>query len=126
VRLAEFRRGTHPARADDEENLRENQIAQSQRLFERGALLFNIAFCAIEFANHAPNCRACASLAHRKLAGGAPALQLRNNLILVRLLRWRLFVAKFAMPDFAAGVRNVSSGSQCRCGDKNYGNDEWC
>jgi hypothetical protein len=42
-------------------------------------LLFNAAFFALEFADHAPNCRACVWLAHRKLAVGAPALQLRND-----------------------------------------------
>ena len=75
MRLSEFRGSADPARADDKQNLRQNEIAQSQRLFEGGALLFNVAFCAIESRAHAPNCRACASLAHRKLAGGAPALQ---------------------------------------------------
>src|SRR5689334_12859742 len=30
------------------------------------------------------------------------------------------------MPDFAAGVRNVTTGSQGCCGEKNYGNGEWC
>ena len=69
MRLAEFCCGADPARANDEQNLRQNEIAQSQRLFEGDALLFNVAFCAIEFADHAPNCRASASLAHRKLAG---------------------------------------------------------
>src|SRR5215813_7091730 len=69
MRPPKLRCSAHPARPDDEKNLRQNQIAQCQRLFERGALLFNVAFSAIEFAHHAPNCRASASLAHRKLAG---------------------------------------------------------
>ena len=52
MRLAELRCGADPARTDDEKNLRENEIAQSQRLFEGGALLFNVAFCAIERSLH--------------------------------------------------------------------------
>ena len=75
MRLAELRSGADPARADNEKNLRQNEIPQRQRLFESCALFFNIAFCAIEFADHAPNCRACALLAHRKLPDGAPVLQ---------------------------------------------------
>lgn len=111
--LAEFRGGADPARADHKQNLRQNEIAKCERLFEGGALLFNVAFCVIEFADHAPNCRACVSLAHRKLAGGAPALQLRNNLIRLRFYRRRWFVAKFAVTDFAARVSDVAAGGQC-------------
>jgi hypothetical protein len=37
----------HPARADDKEDLRQNKIAQTERLFERDAVLFNAAFSAI-------------------------------------------------------------------------------
>src|SRR5213076_1077387 len=103
MRLAELCGGADPARADHEKNLRENEIAQTQRLFESDALLFNVAFCAFEFADHAPNCRACASLAHRKLAGGAPAPQLHTNL-LRRLFHRRRFVAKFTVADFSSRV----------------------
>jgi hypothetical protein len=77
MRLAKLRGGTHPTRADYKKNLRQNEIAQSQRLFEGGALLFNGAFRAIELADHARNCRACALLAHRKMAGEEPTLQRR-------------------------------------------------
>src|SRR5437764_10307175 len=76
MRLAKFRGSANPARANYKQDLRQNEIAQCQRLFEGDALLFNIAFCSIDFADHAPNFRACASLAHRKLACGAPAIQL--------------------------------------------------
>ena len=112
MRLAEFRSGADPARADHEKNLRQNEIAQTQRLFESDALLFNVAFCAVEFADHAPNCRACASVAHRKLAGEAPALQLRNNLIRLRFYRRRRFVAKFTVADFSSRVCDVAARAQ--------------
>src|SRR5205823_8498634 len=52
MRLAEFRGGADPARADHKQNLRQNEIAQCQRLFKGGALLFNVAFCAIELGCH--------------------------------------------------------------------------
>src|SRR5215469_10905775 len=52
MRLAELGGSTYPARTDHKQNLRQNQIAQSQRLFEGGALLFNIAFCAIKRSLH--------------------------------------------------------------------------
>lgn len=74
MRLAELCRSADPARADDEKNLRENEITQTQRFFERNALLFNVAFRAIQFTAHARKCRACASLAHRKLARDARSL----------------------------------------------------
>src|SRR2546423_14291751 len=79
MRLTKFRGSANPARANYKQDLRQNEIAQCQRLFEGDALLFNIAFCSIDFADHAPNSRACAALAHRKLACGAPALQLRTT-----------------------------------------------
>jgi hypothetical protein len=43
-----------------------------------------------------------------------------------RSLWRRWLVAKFAMPDFATGICNVPAGSQRRCGEKNYGDDQWC
>ena len=43
MRLSELRRGADPARADDEENLRQNEIAKAERLFKRGAMLFDVA-----------------------------------------------------------------------------------
>jgi hypothetical protein len=52
MRLAELRCGTYPARTDDEKNLRENQIAQCQGLLQGRALMFNIAFGAIELPVH--------------------------------------------------------------------------
>src|SRR6266478_5772080 len=112
MRLPELCRGADPTRADHKQNLRENEIAQTQRLFESDALLFNVAFCAVEFADHAPNCRACASLAHRKLAGGAPALQLRNNLIRLRFYRRRRFVAKFTVADFSSRMCDITARAQ--------------
>jgi hypothetical protein len=52
VRLSKFRSRPDPGRADDEKNLRQNEITQSQRFFEGDTLLFNIAFCAIELDCH--------------------------------------------------------------------------
>jgi hypothetical protein len=49
MRLAEFRSGADPARADNKQNLRQNEIEKCQRLFEGGALLFNSRSCALEF-----------------------------------------------------------------------------
>src|SRR5215469_7398326 len=47
-------------------------------------------------------------------------------MFLCRSLRWSGFVAKFAMPDFATGIRNVPAGSQRRCGEKDHGDDQRC
>ena len=125
MRLPELCGGADPARADHEKNLRENEIAQTQRLFESDALLFNVVFCAVEFADHAPNCRACASLAHRKLAGGALALQLRSNLILLRLYRRRGLVSKFAVADFASRVCDVAARAQSDRSEQHHHEREW-
>src|SRR5262249_31782395 len=125
-----------------------------------GALLFNIAFCAIERSLHRSGgrlkvipseSRGCN--AAPKAFGAKPGFHLwilriasigsggrlrftastayRFNgstllMFLCRSLWWRRFVAKFAMPDFAAGVRDIPTGSQRHCGEKNYGDDEWC
>ena len=62
---------------------------------------------------------------HRKLTGGAPALQLRNNLIRLRFFRRRWFVAKFAMTDFAAGVCDVAAGAQRDCAEQYHHDHEW-
>ena len=48
VRLSELGSGADPARADDEKNLRQDQIAQAERLFERFAMFFDAALSAIE------------------------------------------------------------------------------
>jgi hypothetical protein len=46
--------------------LRQDQIAQTQRLFQRDAVFLDIALCAIQLATHTPNCRSCIPLAHSK------------------------------------------------------------
>jgi len=48
MRSSKLGRGADPARADDEDDLGENEIAQTERLFERRALFTHVAFCAIE------------------------------------------------------------------------------
>src|SRR5215211_8071801 len=125
MRLAELCGGADPARADHEQNLCQNEIAQTQRLFESDALLFNVAFCAVEFADHAPNCRASASLAHRKLAGGAPALQLCSTLIRLRFYRRRGLVSKFTVPDFSSRVCDVAARAQCDRSEQHHYEREW-
>ena len=40
MRLSELRRGADPARADNEENLRQNEIEETERFLERFAALF--------------------------------------------------------------------------------------
>ena len=106
-------------------NMRINVTMCARRLFESDALLFNVAFRAVEFADHAPNCRACASLAHRKLAGGAPALQLRNNLIRLRFYRRRRFVAKFTVADFSSRVCDVAARAQSDRSEQHHHEREW-
>ena len=43
MRMAELRGSADPARADDEENLRQHEIAQAERLFERNAVFLDVA-----------------------------------------------------------------------------------
>ena len=50
--LSKLGGGADPARADDKEDLRENQIAQTERLFESSAVSFDLAFRAVEFGGH--------------------------------------------------------------------------
>ena len=40
MRLSELRRGADPARADNEENLRQNEIEKAERFLERFAARF--------------------------------------------------------------------------------------
>jgi len=52
VRLAELRCSAHPARADNEENLRQNQIEKAKRFLERFAARFDLLLRALEFSSH--------------------------------------------------------------------------
>src|SRR4029077_12084853 len=52
MRLSELRRGADPARADNEENLRQNEIEQAERFLERFAARFDILLSALEFSSH--------------------------------------------------------------------------
>src|SRR5437667_427823 len=52
LRLAEFCSGADPTRADHKQNLCQHKVAQSQRLFQRDAVLCNVVFCAIELGCH--------------------------------------------------------------------------
>src|SRR5262249_38326215 len=52
VGLAEFRGGSNPTRADHKQNLCQHQIAQGPRLFQGDAVVFNVAFCTIDFDCH--------------------------------------------------------------------------
>src|SRR6266404_2883390 len=47
-------------------------------------------------------------------------------MFLVCLLRRRWFVAKFAVPNFTAGVGNVAAGSQGPHAEKNDRDDQCC
>ena len=40
MRLSELRRGADPARADNEENLRQNEIEETERFLDAVAVLF--------------------------------------------------------------------------------------
>ena len=42
MRLSELRRGADPARADNEENLRQNEIEETERFLERFAARFDL------------------------------------------------------------------------------------
>ena len=121
MRLAEFRGGADPARADHKQNLRQNEIAQCQRLFKGGALLFNVAFCAIELG-----CHYVGSLMPTVQAFDTNAsTTLPNNLIRLRFYRRRWFVAKFAVADFAAGVCDVAARAQRRRSEQHHHEREW-
>jgi len=50
--LSELRRGADPARADDKENLRQNQIEKAKRFLERFAARFDLLLRALEFSSH--------------------------------------------------------------------------
>src|SRR5437762_9678778 len=125
MRLAKFRGSANPARANYKQDLRQNEIAQSQRLFEGDALLFNIAFCSIDFADHAPNSRACASLAHRKLACRSACPTTSQRSMLLRFYRRRWFVAKFAVTDFSARVCDVAARAQRSRSEQYHRDREW-
>src|SRR5204862_3003985 len=47
MRLSEFGSGADPGGADDEKNLRQDEIVQAERLFERNAVFLNVALGAI-------------------------------------------------------------------------------
>ena len=52
MRLSELCRGADPARTDDKKNLREDEITQTERLFERFAARFDLFLSALEFSSH--------------------------------------------------------------------------
>ena len=52
MRLSEFRRSADPARADHEQNLRQNEIEKAERLLERFAARFDLLLSALEFSSH--------------------------------------------------------------------------
>jgi hypothetical protein len=52
MRLSELRRGANPARADNEENLRQNEIEKTERFLERFAARFDLLLSALEFSSH--------------------------------------------------------------------------
>src|SRR5439155_18146774 len=49
----------------------------------------------------------------------------RSNVRLRVSFRRRRFVAKFAVPNFAAGVSNIPAASQSACAEQNYREHEW-
>jgi hypothetical protein len=52
VSLAELGRRANPTRTHDEQNLGENEIAQTEWLFERVAVFLNAALSAVEIDCH--------------------------------------------------------------------------
>src|ERR1700756_1592653 len=125
MRLAELCCSAHPARADHEKNLRQRKVEKPERFFERDALLFNIAFRAIEFADHAPNSRACPSLPHQKRGGGPPAYNDNSVVLLFRSDGRRCLVAEFAVTDFPARVCDVAAGGHGGRSEQYHREREW-
>ena len=82
--MAKFCGRSHPARANDEENLGKDEIAQTEFFPQRRALVFNLLLGAIQFCSH--------------------QLPWRRSWF----LRWRLG-PKFFVPNLAAGVGNVAA-----------------
>ena len=75
MRRAKFRCGTDPTRPDDKDDLHKNEIAQTERLFERAAVLFYIAFGAIQLVCHEKIVgQASRLLKQKKRQGGTRAL----------------------------------------------------
>ena len=52
MRLSELRRGADPTRADNEENLRQNEIEETERFLERFAARFDLLLGALEFSSN--------------------------------------------------------------------------
>src|SRR6476619_4299338 len=52
MRLSELCRGADPARADNEENLRQNEIEKTKRFLETFAACFDLLLSALEFSSH--------------------------------------------------------------------------
>ncbi len=50
--LPKFRRGSDPGRADNEENLRQNEIEKAERFLEKFAARFDLLLSALEFSSH--------------------------------------------------------------------------
>jgi len=100
MRLPKLCGCANPGRADHEKNLRENEIEEAKRLLERLAARLDVLLRAFELSRH-----------------NDPM----SILLLVRLLLRRLHVTKFAMPNFAAGVRDVATDPECRGAQQNCG-----
>jgi hypothetical protein len=52
MRLSELRRSADPARAHNEENLRQNEVEKAERFLERFAARFDLLLSALEFSSH--------------------------------------------------------------------------
>ena len=52
MRLSKLCRGADPARTDHKQNLRQDEIEESERLFERFAARFDLLLSALEFSSH--------------------------------------------------------------------------
>src|SRR5439155_9741105 len=89
MRRSQLGSGADPGRADYKENLGEREIAQSERFFECNAVLFDIAFSAVQ-----PDCHL-------------------GNVDLIVLVfcffRWWSFDSKFVVANPAASVRDYAT-----------------
>ena len=130
MRLAELRCGADPARADHEKNLRQDQIAETEWFFERDALFLDIAFSAIEFGSHLKGCRGACARRRRRLTQtplqpfGYRTIDLMFVLFCPYRRRW--FISKFAMPNSAPGIGDITTTSQGQRAKQNHCDDEWC
>jgi len=108
VRGSEFGGGTDPTRANDEDDLREHEVAQPELPLQAAAVTCDIFFGAIYFSGDRQE-----SLLEPEIFEKRPFVNLALRMRVLRgFFRRRRLISKFAMTNLSAGVSDVATHAE--------------